>query len=80
MSLLSRLGPLGIEKPTPLSDKEIQNKIIYVFKECNVPSNSGFCWADVIQSPGALRKQFTKIKGQPKNKTINLRLLKGEYE
>jgi hypothetical protein len=62
MSLLLRRGPAKIATPGPLDPERVARAIAVLFSELNVPQgSSGFCWADQVQSPTALRKHWNSI-------------------
>lgn len=46
------------------SEQDIEKAIDYVISTHDKPSASGFCWANVVLSPQALRKNFAKIWGE----------------
>lgn len=43
------------------SEEDIEKVISFVLSTHNKPSSNGFCWANVILSPTALRKQFARL-------------------
>lgn len=63
MDLLLRRGARGWDPPKPLSPGYIRQIISGLFAILNQPEggNSTFCWADQVQSPGNLRKNFDRI-------------------
>lgn len=61
MRLLLKRGPLG-EVSDGLSDDQVRRAITSVFTELNRPGSDGFCWADQVRSPGALRKHYPKLR------------------
>jgi hypothetical protein len=48
------------------SIEDIQKVIDYVFSTRDIPSDNGFCWANVILSPQNLRKHFARIWAEMK--------------
>lgn len=62
MDLLLRRGPLGIESATAMSAEKVEASIRFVFENLATPSRDGFCWADQIRSPGALREKWAKLR------------------
>lgn len=63
MRLLVRTGPLHVAHVGPLSVEQTRALIATVFDELNEPNGrGGFCWAGVIQSPGALREHYKGVK------------------
>jgi hypothetical protein len=63
MRLLKERGPVGLAKPLPLSAERIEAAIDFTFRELATPQNgTTFCWANVIQSPNALRKHYANLR------------------
>lgn len=62
MDKLVRLGPAGIEKPTDWTPDRIEKGIRRVFTELTTRGPNGFCWADQIRSPGALREKWDQLR------------------
>lgn len=62
MRLLVERGPSGQAKPTPLSVERVHNAITFVFERLTDAGGNGFCWADQVQSPRALRRHFAQIR------------------
>lgn len=61
MSLLIRRGPKGAQ-PAPIDPERVARAIAVLFSELAEPQGSGgFCWADQVQSPAALRKHWGRI-------------------
>lgn len=60
MDLLVRRGPLDFEMPAKWGADRVENGMRRIFTELTV-ARGGFCWADVVQSPGGLRKNWAKI-------------------
>ena len=60
MGLLLRRGPKGVEgaPPTPAA---VTAMITAVFTILNEPDGKGFCWADQVRSPGALRDHWDQL-------------------
>lgn len=52
------------------SDVEIRKVIEYVVQTKNKPSGNGFCWANVILSPSALRSKFAQLWGEIDTKPV----------
>jgi hypothetical protein len=61
MRLLLKRGPLG-EVSDGLSEDHVRRAITSVFTELTRPGSDGFCWADQVRSPGALRKHYPKLR------------------
>jgi hypothetical protein len=62
MRLLLERGPLHQDRPEPCSPEKVETTIAYVFAEMSEPEGrSGFCWADQIRSPGALRDHWLQM-------------------
>ena len=61
MDLLLRLGPVDWEKPAVVTPEEVHFVIHYIFTKLTVPGPGGFCWADQVRSPDALRRHWTKL-------------------
>lgn len=61
MGLLLRRGPKG-SAPCEIEPARVARCIGVLFSELNEPQGeTGFCWADQVQSPTALRKHWTRI-------------------
>ena len=69
MRLLIDRGPLGQSSPEPLGPERVENAIHDLFTRFNQPNNGGFCWADQVRSPGALRKHWLKIRQHARQQT-----------
>lgn len=61
MALLMRLGPKHVEGVT-LTGHEVREMIAATFKLLGEPGRDGFCWADQIRSPGALRDHWEQLE------------------
>jgi hypothetical protein len=62
MRLLVDRGPTGQSKPTPTPPERVANAIAYVFDHLADTNGTGFCWADQIRSPGALRRHLPSVR------------------
>lgn len=60
MSLLLRRGAKDVE-PAALPAERVARAIDYVFAHLADPDTRGFCWADQVRSPGALRRHWTAL-------------------
>lgn len=61
MDLLLRRGPLGVD-PHPVTVQRVRTRIAWVFDGPGAErSSSGFCWADPVRSPDALRRHWERI-------------------
>lgn len=60
MSLLLRRGAKGHE-PEPIPSERVARAVAYVFDNLAEPDGGGFCWADQVRSPGALRRHWTQL-------------------
>jgi hypothetical protein len=58
MRLLLDRGPKDQAFPTELSPRKVESTIHFIFDRLADPAASGFCWADQIRSPGALRRHW----------------------
>lgn len=62
MRLLVERGPLHIAQPDPKPPDNVERCIAFVFDKLADPDGrSGFCWASVVRSPGALRDHWLQI-------------------
>lgn len=61
MRLLLERGPTSWEQPRAIPPGKVRASVNAVFNDLNVRGGSGFCWADVIQSPSSLRKHWDKL-------------------
>lgn len=62
MRLLMERGPLRIEDAAPVPADRIHKAIDFVFDNLSDPQGkSGFCWADQIRSPQALRDHWVQL-------------------
>ena len=71
MSRLRRLGPTDLEGRNPKTPTKIRASIDFIFDRLNEHGNDGFCWADVIRSPRALRKHWLKLEDAYKRTTAS---------
>ena len=60
MGLLLRRGPTDTEDPPP-TPTEVATVIDGTFARLAEPSPKGFCWADQVRSPGALRSHWSQL-------------------
>jgi len=60
MGLLLRRGPTDTEDPPP-TPTEVATVIDGTFTRLAEPSPKGFCWADQVRSPGALRGHWSQL-------------------
>jgi hypothetical protein len=60
MGLLLRRGPTDTEDPPP-TPTEVATVIDGTFTRLAEPSPKGFCWADQVRSPGALRSHWSQL-------------------
>lgn len=62
MDLLLRRGPLHQDAPEVLSPERVRKAIDTVFNVlAEHEGKDGFCWADQIRSPGALRDHWLQL-------------------
>lgn len=62
MDLLLRRGPSEWDEPQPIPTERVARVIDGIFSILGEPEgNSTFCWADVVQSPGNLRRKWDRI-------------------
>jgi hypothetical protein len=61
MRLLIERGPLGQSTPTPLEPERIGRAIQFLFERMADSNGRGFCWADQVRSPHALREHWHQI-------------------
>lgn len=60
--LLIEVGPEKREKPESVDPERVRGAIDFVFSALATPEGPNhFCWAGIVQSPGALRKHWDKI-------------------
>lgn len=76
MRLLLDRGPKDQATPTPLSPRKVESTIHFIFDRLADAGASGFCWADQVRSPGALRKHWhamatvaQRLKSSPRDTT-----------
>lgn len=62
MRLLLERGPLGQDEPERLTPDHVERAMRYTFDRLAVRGGDGFCWADQVQSPGALRRHYHRIR------------------
>lgn len=67
MRLLLTRGPKELAKPEPVSTERVERGIAYTFRALSTPGPDGFCWANQVRSPAALRKHWTKIRDAARN-------------
>lgn len=60
MRLLLDRGPLDQDKPTPFDEDRVRRTIEFIFGSLAERGENGFCWADQIRSPHALRRHWHK--------------------
>lgn len=58
MRLLLDRGPKDQAIPTRLLPGKVESTIHFIFDRLSDPGPNGFCWADQVRSPGALRKHW----------------------
>lgn len=61
MRLLLERGELGIEGAKGRSPEVIERAIGFTFGRLAERGGDGFCWADQVRSPGALRRHWPKL-------------------
>lgn len=61
MRLLLERGPLRRAKPEPLPPERVRAAIDFVFTRLAERGRDGFCWADQIRSPQALREHWDQL-------------------
>ena len=62
MRRLLERGPLHQDEPTPVEPKRVRACLAVIFGELADPSGrNGFCWADQIRSPNALRDHWWQV-------------------
>lgn len=61
MRLLRERGELGIEGARGHPPEVIERAIGFTFERLANPGADGFCWADQVRSPGALRRHWPKL-------------------
>lgn len=61
MRLLIERGELGVEGARGRSPEVIARAISFVFTELAERGADGFCWADQVRSPGALRRHWPRL-------------------
>lgn len=62
MRLLVDRGPTGQGTPENLGAEKVETGIRFLFEHLADPGSNGFCWANQVQSPKALRKHWLKIR------------------
>jgi len=78
MRLLRQRGPTTWAKPAALKPEVVAEMIETVFDGLATRSNSGFCWADQVRSPGALRRHWDKLAQAASTRSPNTeRLARG---
>ena len=71
MRLLLQRGPLDQKAPTPIAPGTVASALCVIFEQLADPGRTGFCWADQVQSPGALRKHWHKIRTSARSAATN---------
>lgn len=66
MRRLVERGPTDLASPERIEPERVERAIDVLFSTLAKPTPSGFCWADQVRSPGALRKHWTKIRATAK--------------
>lgn len=61
MRLLVERGELGIEGARGHPPEVVARAIGFTFERLADPGRDGFCWADQVRSPGALRRHWPKL-------------------
>jgi hypothetical protein len=61
MRLLVDRGWLRDEHAQPCPPAKVRASIDAVFDRLSTPGRDGFCWAEQIRSPGALRDHWTQL-------------------
>ncbi len=61
MRLLIERGPLGVDGARGVGPDVIARAVSFVFEHLADPGRDGFCWADQVQSPNALRRHWPKL-------------------
>lgn len=62
MSYLLRRGPTTWAHPAPIESDRVKRAIDFTFDQLATPiGNTGFCWADQIRSPRALREHWDDL-------------------
>lgn len=61
MRLLVERGPLRIADAQPVPAERVRNAIDFTFERLADPGADGFCWADQIRSPQALRDHWVQL-------------------
>lgn len=61
MRLLLQRGPTDLEEPRAIAPEQVARGIAYTFERLADPGSDGFCWADQVRSPGALRRHWLKL-------------------
>lgn len=62
MRLLVERGALGVDKPEAIAPEKVRAAIDATFDVLAEPGRDGFCWADQVRSPGALRRHLPKLR------------------
>lgn len=62
MRLLVERGPFHVEPAEPLSVEKVRSSIGFVFDRLADRGSDGFCWADQIRSPHALRDHWAQLR------------------
>lgn len=61
LGLLLRRGPLGLDQPSATAPEAVEAMIAAVFGQLAEPDRKGFCWADQVRSPHALREHWDQL-------------------
>ena len=61
MRLLLERGPTDQDKPEVIAPERVERAMSVLFTQLAIRDN-GFCWADQIRSPGALREHWHQIR------------------
>lgn len=61
MRLLLQRGELGISDAKGRPPEIIERAIGFTFSQLGDPGADGFCWADQVRSPGALRRHWPRL-------------------
>lgn len=74
MRLLIERGPLRVDDVKSVEPERVRGAIEFVFEHLADPTGAdGFCWADQIRSPGALRDHWQQLRDAGKRMGISMR-------